>query len=107
MNNDRRFKPAVLAIVVLLAAAAVVTSGSAATPPSPGLAGGMVERNSARAAAPDLAAPVPGGPGFLMVSAGQFRPYFPDCAWAYDNGELYNPGPRDCIFGNRSLLPNR
>jgi hypothetical protein len=103
VKNNRRSKPAVLAIVVLLAAAAAVTSGSAATPPGPGLAG---PRNPAMAAAPDLAAPVPGGPGFLMVNPNQFRPVSSNCTWEFDNGELYNPGPGDCFYEAALTLPN-
>ena len=103
MNNDRRFKPAVLAIVVLLAAAAAVTSGSAAEPPRSGLAG---PRNPAPAAAPDPAAPVPGGPAFLMVNPFQFRPAFPDCGLEFSDGELDNPGPRDCFYEAALTLPN-
>jgi hypothetical protein len=103
MNNDRRFKPAGLAIVVLLAAAAIVTSGSAATPPGPNVAG---PRNPAMAAAPDPDAPVPGGPDFQMVNPFQFRPAFPDCGWEYNNGELDNPGPRDCFYEAALTLPN-
>jgi hypothetical protein len=103
MNNNRRFKPGVLAIVVLLVATAAVTSGSAATPPGPNGAG---PRNLAVAAAPDLAVPVPGGPDFLMVNPYQFRPAFADCGWEYNNGELDNPGPRDCFYEAALTLPN-
>jgi hypothetical protein len=103
MNIDRRLKPAVLAIVVLLAAAAAVTSGAAAVPARPDAGG---PRNPALAAAPDPGAPVPGGPGYLMVNPFQFRSAFPDRGWGYENGELSNPGPEENFFEAPVTLPN-
>jgi hypothetical protein len=86
MNIHQLFKITTLAIVVLLAVTAAVPWRTQA--------------------APAPAAPVPGGPGFQMVNAYQFRPAFPASTWDYFEGELNNPGPQDSFYEAALSLPN-
>jgi len=86
MNNHRLLKLTVLAVVTLLAVALAVPWHSLA--------------------APALVPPVPGGPGFQMVNAFQFRSAWPSRTWDYFNGELFNPGPEDNFYEAAMSLPD-
>jgi hypothetical protein len=107
MNNQRFFKLTVLAIVVLLSTASAVTWRSSAAQLVHDSVDGMVgPRDPERIAAPAPEAPVPGGPGFQMVNAYQFRPYLPDLTGNYYNDELINPGLADKFYQAALSLPN-
>jgi len=98
---------ALLALFLLLAAASALTWRSLAAPLGQEMVGGVVEpHDPARTPAPALEAPVPGGPGFQMVSPFQFRTAFPAGTWDYFNGELNNPGPQDNFYEAALSLPD-
>jgi len=107
MSRYRRLMLAVLATAVVLATGSAATWCSVAAPPRDGPRAGQEGQGSpAREAAPALAAPVPGGPGFYSQHAVAFQPYEPTMSWAFWDGELYNPGGTDSEFNAPLSLPN-
>ena len=86
MNSHRLFKLTVLAVLALLAAVAAVPWRSLA--------------------ASATAAPVPGGPKFLMVDATQFRAWRPETAAYLSNDELINPGSEGNFYQAGLSLPD-
>ena len=107
MSGYRRLMLAVLATVLVLAAGSAATWRSVAAPPHDGPSAGPEGRGSpTREAAPALAVPVPGGPGFYSQHAIAFRPYQSTMSWAFWDGELYNPGGTDSEFDASLSLPN-
>jgi hypothetical protein len=103
MNNHRLFKLSILIIVVVFAVGAGAPGRSSAALPVRGSGG---PRDTGRIAASAPADPVPGGPGFLMVNAYQFRPYIPDLSEDYFNDELINPGPGSKFYQAALTLPD-
>jgi hypothetical protein len=103
MNDHRLFKLSVLIILVLFAIGAGVPWRSFAAQPVQGPVG---MRDPARIAASAPADPVPGGPGFQMVNAYQFRPAIPDLVEDYFNDELINPGPGGKFYQAALTLPD-
>jgi len=101
--NTRLFKLTVLSIVVLLTVVAAIPWRTLAAPPAQSPLG---PRDPTRKAAPDLEAPVPRGPGFLMVNPFQFRSAWQNRTWDYVNGELFNPGPEDNFYEAALTLPD-
>lgn len=93
--------PAVLIILIILLPA----TGTFALAQDDGKTGSFTEHGSALGLAPS--APVPGGPGFLMVNPFQFVSAFADRSWSQDNGQLFNPGPEDNFYEAALTLPNR
>jgi hypothetical protein len=49
---------------------------------------------------------IPGGPGFQMVSALQFKPWHPETAWDFYYLDLYNPGTEFGSYSAALTLPN-
>ena len=86
MNSHRLFKLTVLAVLALLAAVVAVPWRSLA--------------------ASATAAPVPGGPKFLMVDAHQFRAWRPETAAYLSNDELINPGSEGNFYQAGLSLPD-
>jgi hypothetical protein len=98
----------VVSLIALLVAAPVVTWRSLAALPDQDSVSGMVGlREPDRMTALAPLAPVPGGPGFQMVNAFQFRSAWPDRTWDYFNGELFNPGPADNFYEAALSIPNK
>ena len=51
--------------------------------------------------------PVPGGPGFIMVTSFQFKPYLPNNTnWAYSGPALYSTSTNDAYFHAGVQLPD-
>jgi hypothetical protein len=49
---------------------------------------------------------IPGGPGFQMVSALQFKPWHPTVSWDFYYLDLYNPGPEFGAYSAALTLPD-
>lgn len=100
---NRKFFILIVALLVLLIATPAVTWRSSAAlagqePASP--------HDLDRSAALAPQAPVPGGPGFQMVNALQFRAHTPDLTAHFYNDELVNPGAMDNFYQAALTLPN-
>jgi len=50
--------------------------------------------------------PVEGGPGFIMVSPVDFKPYTTTSAWTYTAGYVYNPSSVDSTLAAGLTLPH-
>jgi hypothetical protein len=105
MNRSRRLRLVLAAAAVLLAAGSVLAWRSTAAPATEALPpAGLAGQGNAAPAAP--AAAVPGGPGFQMVSAFQFKPRWSGNTWDYQELDLYNPGTGTSYFDASFTLPN-
>jgi hypothetical protein len=104
MMMNRKFFFLIVSLMILLVATSAVTWRSSAAPLAQEP---VVAQDLDRMAALAPQAPVPGGPGFQMVNAFQFRSAFPDRTWDYFEGELDNPGPTDNFYEAALSLPNR
>ena len=104
-HNPRRMLGALVVVVALAAVMALfwrpATALSTVAGDGPGGRG-----DRAGAAAPALAEPVPGGPGFYSLHAAAFRPYASNMSWGFFDDELYNPGGTDADLQAEVSLPN-
>jgi hypothetical protein len=108
MNRTRRILLVVAVVAVLLAAAAALTWRSAAAPAVQEPEPGARERQAGPVAASVPEAPVPGGPGFVMLDPCAFRPRYPTTEWDYyEDWQLYNPGAFTSGYVANLVLPNK
>lgn len=68
-----------------------------------GLGSGIKEGQSSPEA---VTAPIPGGPGFVSLSAFGFRNYESTASFAFDNTALYNPGGTLACYSSPISLPH-
>jgi hypothetical protein len=107
MNHKFSLRLIVSLVVLLVTAPAVTWRSSAALPDQDSMRGLLVEGDPDRIVTLAPQAPVPGGPGFQMVNAFQFRSAWQDRTWDYFNGELFNPGPVDNFYEAALSIPNK
>lgn len=69
----------------------------------PGTPGGEEGESVSLAALREV---VPGGPGFLMISPLQFKPWHPNVMWDFYYLDLYNPGLEYGSYSAALTLPN-
>ena len=77
-------------IVFMVCVTVIVSTNSYANAQAGGATGALINETT-EGGAINVEPVVPGGPGFIMVSAFDFRPYYSFTPWAYFGVSLYNP----------------